>query len=581
MLRRPEGTALAAAALAALLAAGAPTCSAAGNNVGTGGQGGNAAGSGGTGGGGVLFGTSPDCQMAAAQATSVGCDYYAVDMDGLFAADNGCFVTFVANTSSLAAGLQVTFGDKVLDLSQFAKVPEGAGMSLTYAPYDPVAGIAPGSVAILFLAGHYAMDPNDKPTPTSPVKCPVPAAIPDGAQLHGTGRSAAFHIQSTEPVVVYQMLPYGAGAAAVTGASLLIPTNAWGKTYVAVDAYGDPQHAGTSGPSMSLVAMEDGTNVTITPNATIAAGSGVTGAVAGTATTYPMKQGEVLQITQSAELTGSPIQADKPIGLWAGHQCADTPADVQYCDHDEQQIPAVHALASEYVAVSYRQRTTHPENPPWRILGIADGTQLSYDPDVGGPATLDLGEVVEFSTATPFVVKSQDASHPFLLLAYMTGADSVSTSSADQGYGDPDIVRVVPPAQFLDRYVFFTDPTYPETNLVVVRTKGPQGFADVTLDCAGALGGWTPVGSDGKYEMTRTDLVRHDFQPQGNCNNGRHEMTSMAPFGVWVWAWGGPETQGGQCLPGSPGFSCYVSYGYPAGEGLADVNQIVFPPPTK
>ena len=518
----------------------------------------------------MIFGTTPDCQAAAAQQTSVGCDYYAVDMDGIAAADNGCFVAFVANTSDSAAELRVSFAGKTLDLGQFARIPVGAGTSLTYAAYDPVAGLAPGQVAILFLGGHYAMNPNDKPSPTSPVDCPVPAGIPEGAQLHGTGRSAAFHIQSSEPVVAYQMLPYGGGAAAVTGASLLIPTTAWDRTYIAVDAYANAPGLSTGAlPSLSLVASEDGTNVTITPKSTLAAGAGVEGAVAGTPTTYAMKQGEVLQITQGAELTGSPIQSNKPVGLWAGHQCADTPVGVQYCDHDEQQIPAVRALASEYAAVSYRQRTTAPEDPPWRIIGVADGTELSYDPDVGGPPSLNLGDFVEFSTGTPFVVRSQDAAHPFLLLAYMTGADSVATSSADQGYGDPDIVRIVPPAQYLSRYVFFTDPTYPETNLVVVRARpkapGPKGFADVTLDCAGALTGWTPLGTTGEYELTRTDLVRHDFEPQGACNNGRHEMSSTAPFGLWVWAWGGPETQAGACDPGQPGYSCYVSYGYPAG----------------
>jgi hypothetical protein len=423
------------------------------------------------------------------------------------------------------------------------------------------------------------MNPGDKPTPTSPVKCPVPAAVPQGAQLHGTGRSAAFHIQSTQPVIAYQMLPYGAGAAAVTGASLLLPTTAWDKTYVAVDAYGVTGVKFGVGPSMSLVAAEDGTAVTITPKTPIGSGPGVDGAQAGTPTTYTMSKGEVLQITQSTELTGSPIQSTKPIGLWAGHQCTDTPVGVQYCDHDEQQIPAVRALSHEYVAVTHRQRTTMPETPPWRIIAAVDGTKLTYDPPVGGPASLNLGDFVEFSTGTPFVVKSQDAEHPFLLLGYMTGADSVATSSADQGYGDPDVVRIVPPAQYLNRYIFFTDPTYPETNLVVVREKGKSAFADVTLDCAGVLEGWTPVGTSGLYEMTRTDLVRHDFQPQGMCNNGRHEMTSEGLFGVWIWAWGGPESQGGMCDPGSPGYSCYVSYGYPAGEGLGTLNAVQFPPP--
>ena len=37
------------------------------------------------------------------------------------------------------------------------------------------------------------------------------------------------------------------------------------------------------------------------------------------------------------------------------------------------------------------------------------------------------------------------------------GTTSVATGSADEGYGDPDVVRMVPPAQYLSRYTFFTD----------------------------------------------------------------------------------------------------------------------------
>src|SRR5262245_40930267 len=177
----------------------------------------------------------------------------------------------------------------------------------------------------------------------------------------------------------------------------------------------------------------------------------------------------------------------------------------------EQQIPPVRALGSEYVGVSYRPLTPEEiHTPPWRIVGAVDGTTLSWDPPVGGPVSIQQGQVVEFQTATPFSVKSQDPDHPFLLVTYMDGSFA--------GYGDADFVRIVPPKQYLSRYVFFTDPTYPETNLVVVRRRGDNGFADVTLDCAGALGGWTAVGSGGDYEMTRIDLVRHQFEPQGSCD---------------------------------------------------------------
>jgi hypothetical protein len=333
---------------------------------------------------------------------------------------------------------------------------------------------------------------------------------------------------------------------------------------------------------MSIVAAENETRVTIVPRVVIGAGPGVSSAAAGSKVDYLLQAGEVLQLTQAQELTGSPIQSDKPVGLFAGHQCTNTPSNGPYCDHAEQQIPAVRALGHEYAVVHHRARTAHAESPRYRLVGAADGTTLSWEPDVGGPSSLGFGEVVELTASGPFVVKSQDAKHPFVLLSYMTGATTVADGAALAGYGDPDVVRIVPPAQFLSHYVFFTDPTYPETNLVVVRRRHEGAFHPVELDCKGTLDDWAPVGTSSEYEYTRIDLVRHDFEPQGGCDNGRREMTSAAPFGLWVWGWGTPETQPQTvdgCSPSEPGYTCYVSYGYPAGEGLQVLNDVEVPIP--
>jgi hypothetical protein len=184
---------------------------------------------------------------------------------------------------------------------------------------------------------------------------------------------------------------------------------------------------------------------------------------------------------------------------------------------------------------------------------------------MGAPATLTAGQVVEFITDQPFVVKSQDTAHPFMLFAQMSGSAWMQLSDMT-GYGDPDFVLGVAPGQFLDDYVFFTDPTYPETNLVVVRAKDKSmSFQDVTLDCFGPLTGWQSVG---EYQWTTIDLMRHNFQPQNNCSTGRHEMKSKGLFGLWVWGWGTPET--------TP-VSSNVSYGYPGGMNVSPLNTVVIP----
>jgi IgGFc binding protein len=503
-------------------------------------------------------------------ASSLGCEYLAVEMDGTFDADNGCFVVTLANASpQYPAHVDVSFDGSPIDLSQFAKVPQGSGTSMSYGAYDPNSGIQPGQVVILFLAGP-DMAGTPVPYSTAPVPCPVAPALSALTQVHGTGMGQSFRIRTDQPVAAYQMLPYGGGSAAVTGATLLSPTSTYGTNFIAVSAHSDQNETmndGINGPSIDIVAAEDGTHVTILPSQDIQQGVDVPATPSGQAVTFALSAGQVLQITQTQELTGSVIQSDNPIGLFGGFTCMDLGGSC-CCDHSEQQIPGVQQMGSVYAGASYRSRTAAAENRPWRIIGAVDGTQLSFDPPVGGPTSVGQGQIAEFKTDTPFVVSSQDASHPFLLLAYMTGAQTLPPNEYGLGYGDPDVVRSVPTPQWRPGYVFFTDPTYPETDLVFVRSRVNGAFADVNLDCAGTLSGWTAIDSNDDYELTRVDLVRHNFQPQGNCNNGQHEASSSQPFSLTVWGWGSPETT----YP-----TGYVSYGYPGGENLAPINQVVVP----
>jgi hypothetical protein len=315
---------------------------------------------------------------------------------------------------------------------------------------------------------------------------------------------------------------------------------------------------------------------------------GVAAATHGMPAMYTLGKGQVLQFTQANSLAGSAVLADKPIGAWGGQQSFGLEACCDETGH--QQIPPVKSLGSEYVLVKYRDRyDNHVESPPWRLMGAVDGTVLTWEPSVpmGAPTTLSLGQIVKFDGAGPYVVRSQDGQHPFYVSAHMTGGGLYDPQTADpnamaDGRGDAEFVNVVPPGEYMSQYVFFADPTYPETDLVVVRVKGSKGFADVNLDCAGALTGWMPAGTSGRYEYTHIDLVRHNFAPQGKCDNGRHQIQSKYPFGVTVWGWGSAETGPGTTPLGGSGFySQYVSYAYPAGAGLQPINTVVVVPTAK
>ena len=499
-----------------------------------------------------LLACADPCQVGS--TASLGCEFYATYMDTTSSGAR-CFAMFVSNTSFRPTHLTVSYDGATLPVGSFARIPQGSGAGITYAPYDDVAGLAPGQLAVLFLAGPTGtISSANAPCPVDSARGELPSQLESQS---GIGRS--FRLQTDGPVSAYQINPYGGGSAAVTGASLLLPTSVWNKAYVAVNA--GPQLNGS--PSLNIVASKDNTEVTILPKQAVTGGGGLPGGPAGQPLTFTLQAGQQAQFTQPAELTGSFITSSNPIGVMGGHQCLNAPAGVPYCDHAEQMLPPVQALGHRYAGVQYRPRRGEPGI--WHVVGAVDGTNLTWSSSVGGPATLQRGQSAEFVTGTPFTVESQDADHPFYLISYMSGS-TWNQGNKMEGYGDADFSLSTPIEQYLKRYVIFTDPTYPETNLVLVRRKVSGVFADVTLDCAGVLGNWQPLGD--QLEWTRADLSTGNFQNVGNCSNGRHELTSPNPFGLWVWGWGTPETSF---------FTSNVSYSYPGGMNLQTLNEITKP----
>jgi hypothetical protein len=546
------------------------------------------------------------CRDTLGSNTSNGCEFFAMEIDTpdpttVSDVAGGCYAVFVVNQwqSGARARIEVSWKGSVLDLSPFARTPRGAGSSITYAPYDVDAGLATNDVAILFLSRD--LDAGSDPSKNSPralASCPpgVTPAVGYDTAIHGNGIGSAFRIAANVPVVAYQMYPYGAGRARATSATLLLPTTVWGTNYLLANAYSPSTIVsdGTAKPTLAILAEQDDTQVTIDPVRDIVADGGIPGTEAGTPVSYKIQRGQYLQISQLGELSGSTLESSAPVGVVGGATLLSVPADRLRSDTAQQMLPPVGALGSRYVAVRYRNRRNRGEETvPWRLVGAVDGTLLTYDPpQLGAPATIGRGQVAEFSAPGPFVVSSQGADHPFYMAQYMTGGawapplDGGGINPLD-GEGDPEFVNVVPPDQYLSRYVFFTDPTYPETNLVVVRAKNVaiNAFPTVSLDCLGEVSGWAPVDSQDLFEYARVDLSTGNFEPQGSCNNGVHTMTgqfgvataSPPAFGVTIWGWGNTITypmDNGGTDEANPAFTRWVSYAYPAGANFQQLNAI-------
>ncbi len=502
----------------------------------------------------------PACESAAENSGTIGCSFFTTPPAGeRFDESRGsCFALFVANSWNRPVQLNVSYGSEAIDFEGATYLPRANGEALEYEPLN--GPLPPGEIAVVFLSHD-----RSQVDAVSFVACPREPARTSMSLPLGSDKAKAFQLTTDLPVSAYSMFPYGGAKSYVPTATLLIPTPAWGKNYLAIDAWPGQERnrVGPTRPSLQILAADDDTHVRI--GAQLNLPPGVATSLFQGRTEVTLAKGELLHVIQSKELTGTPIEADKPIAVFGGAECLNMPAEKGACDTAQQQIPPIVAWGTEYAGVRYPNRlavfdpmlsNVVEELVPWRIVAAADGTVLTYDPapPAGAPERMSQGQEATFWSNAPFVVKSQDAEHPFYLAGFMTGCESIPELTIRDLPGDPEFVNVIPAEQYLDNYVFFTDPSYAYTSLVVVRRDEGRGFADVHLDCAGTVEGWRPVGTDGRFEYAYVNMVRH-FQPQsfpgGQCTNGGHEMQSTGPFTVTVW-----------------GFGRASSYAYPAGAGV-------------
>ena len=480
------------------------------------------------------------CVAAERERGSRGCEFF-FQPPPAYAAQQltGCYAAFVVNSSSVPSALRLDLGGHELDLKD--SVYTMADGTATFVRHE--GPIAPGDAVVVFVADP----PYGGNLDHAHVACPegVTPATRENPDTIVRGTSSSFRLEATVPVSVSTIFPFGGARSFIPSATLLLPVSTWGKEHVLVNPWpmGFVLRYTRFGPfpAAQIVAKEDDTVVEIRPTAAIQDDAEFVGSSKGVAVSYRLDRGQYLQIAQPEELTGSIVTSSKPTSIFGAHSCMFIPSDVAACDTAQQQIPSFAQWGSEYAVVGHAPRVGPAETTPYRIVAAVDGTELSYDPapPAGAPLTLGGGDFATIWTRDPFVVRSQDHEHPIYVAAYMTGANNLS---AGGGPGDPEFVNVVPSGQYLSSYSFFSDPTFPNAAIVVVRERTERGFEDVELECAGGpLSGFIPLGSGGRFEYVHVPLAR-DFVPQkvgaGTCSYGVQRMQSRGTFTATLWGTG-------------------------------------------
>ena len=489
----------------------------------------------------------PPCAAAAAGERSDGCEFYFQTPRYTRENVQSCLAVYVVNTSNAPADLTLELEGAQLDISKsvYRTSPGDATLLQHTGP------LPPNESAIVFVSDRSPDEPLPNGSAGLAAPCPygvIPASYADPLP-NGNGLGSAYRLEASMPVNVTSIYPFGGAKSYIPSATLLLPVSTWSKEHLLVNGW---EQGSVGMPGAHIVASENDTEVTINPTRDIQDGQSLVGTAAGIPATYRLARGQILQLAQNVELTGSVVSSTKPTTIFGGHSCAFIPSTGRWCDTLNQQIPGFDRWGSKYVGVGYRPRLDNEnELVGYRIVAARDGTTLEYDPapPIGAPLTMSAGEVALFvqPISTPFTVRTQDAEHPVYLAAYMSGSASgfeVLSGGAPAptgGDGDPEFVNVVPADQYLNAYSFYADPSYRNTSLVVVRAKSGDRFADVWLECSGNLTGWKPVGTGGEFEYVRINLGRDgkpgDTFDGGVCQTGLQRLRSDGAFTATLWGW--------------------------------------------
>jgi hypothetical protein len=533
------------------------------------------------------------CTLSTATRSYSGCEYWAVDLDNAVIADDGAaaaqqYAVVVANPLEVPADVTVSVNDapqgmpreeRVVATAHLARIEGGGDLATILLPDRGVDG---------------ASDPrlNDGP----------------GTWLS----SRAYHITSTAPIVAYQFNPLSNVQVFSNDASLLLPSTAldgeymvlaWPQT-IAITDMAETNWGINLRAFLTIVGMHEDTTVHVTLSATaVTVGGGpIPAGMPGDTLTFNIGPYDVINLETdgfNADFTGTTIDADAPVTVFAGSEASDVPfwtsSSVRQCcaDHMEEQEFPLSALGTQFVAVKTPSRTRYArmagyqvalvedEQEWWRVLGTKPNTLVTTNlPPPNDHFTLQAGESVTWFTGADFVLNATSAVAfgQFPGGQQTTGIPIITGQGGIPG-GDPSFITVPPVAQWRTKYVFLIPDKYEFDSILLAVSSTSSvlldgaNVRDLTLDAAADAGvldqprcEYATAGDltfkDGTttYVAIRCVLSNPRADDYGDPiyqNDGRHvvESTDGQRFGLIVRGWDN-----------------HVAYGYPGGADVKIVN---------
>jgi gliding motility-associated-like protein len=361
------------------------------------------------------------------------------------------------STDAQAAQVKVTIfgvGNVALPTTRWER-------TYTIAPFTVIStGTTPANV---FTAGAGAVGPMPKAGAIDCRLYSIPPPI-------GTGGSGIFQkkgilITSDVPIVAYAHIY----ASTSSGATMLLPTEAWGYSYVSLNSKQD--YASNCYNWMYVIAKEDNTVVEITPSVLTRA-QDKTGLAPGLTKTVILNKGEIYQVigandgadangngggsSTGKELTGTKVRsvapgigACKPIAVFAGSSRTSNPASCGSGggDNDNQQLFPQQAWGKRYLTTPFSgsQSPSSFGTSTYKIA-VADPTTIVKRNGVVITG-LQNGNFYKYESTTPDYIESDK---PIMVCQFMTGGGCMPG-----GLGDPAMAVISPIEQAIKRTVFY------------------------------------------------------------------------------------------------------------------------------
>ncbi|MEN9513224.1 MAG: hypothetical protein RJB16_984, partial [Bacteroidota bacterium] len=389
------------------------------------------------------------------------------------------------------------------------------------------------------------------------ISTPLPKTGAQDARINTSGLlKRGIHITSDVPIVAYAHI-YNS---AVSGATLLFPTNTLGKEYYSVN-YTQQSNANNSNSFFFVVATEDNTTIEITPSA-----DNLNGLAPGVATTIPitLNQGDVYSVfgtvsgTRGTDLTGSKVRSIstagsvgcKKIAVFSGAGkisiggAGNGSADNIF----SQSLPAV-AWGKKYLTVP----TGSQPNNYYRVCVTNPNTVVKLNGTIIPNTNLINGFYYEFfngsyngtnATTNPAIPNVIEADIPIMVAQYCTTQGVNGNPNTNPG-GDPEMIYLSPVEQTINDITLYSATRFNILQSyinIVVKNGGENSF---TLDGVSQTANFLTHPGDANYKYAILKV-----------NAGNHNLFSDTGYNAIAYGFGNAE-----------------SYGYNAGTNVKDFSQ--------